>query len=277
MTDFPVEGMRNMRLKQAQQSFKAQDYATALIEAEELLDHHPDDFDALMIVGDSSLELGEALGAEAAFCRFLEFRPDDPIALSALAIARFELTDMEAAIASADRTLELMPNHAEAIYIRALANEILGNVEQAKVEFLQAEALAPDHYPVPPVPDDGEWAGIVEAAKEKLHPALKEWLKGIEITIADSPAIEKLREHSPPLSPSSLVLYQGKLPESGEDLWKVKPERMEIYRKNVSRAGLREHGFVVPIASGLRREALEWIGLPRDAYPFEGQPSSDQF
>jgi tetratricopeptide (TPR) repeat protein len=277
MADYPVEGMRDLRLKQAQQSFKAKDYASALVEAEELLDHYPDDFDALMIVGDSSLELGEALGAEAAFCRFLEFRADDPIALSALAIARFELTDMEGSIASADRTLEFLPDHAEALYIRALANEALGNLDLADFGFSQAELLAPDHYPVPRIPADSEWAGIVEAAKSKLHPALKEWLEGIEITVANSPNIEKLREHSPPLSPSSLVLYQGELPDSGEDLWQVKPAKLEIYRKNVSRAGTRENGFVVPIASGLRREALEWIGLSRDAYPFEGQPLSDQF
>jgi tetratricopeptide (TPR) repeat protein len=277
VTDFSTEGMRNLRLKQAQQSFKTQDFATALIEAEELLDQYPDDFDALMIVGDSSLELGEALGAEAAFCRFLEFRPDDPVALSALAIARFELTDIEGAIVSADRTLELLPDHAEALYIRALAHEILGNLAQAQSGFLRAAKLAPDHYPLPPIPDDSEWPAIVEAAKDKLHPVLKEWLDGIEITIADSPNVEKLREHVPPLSPSSLVLYQGKLPELGEDLWKVKPEKMEIYRKNISRAGIRENGFVVPIASGLRREALEWIGLARDAYPFPGQPLVDQF
>ncbi len=272
MTDFPVEGMRDMRLKEAQQAFKARDFALALIEAEELLDHHPDDFDALMIVGDSSLELGEALGAEAAFCRFLEFRPDDPIALSALAIARFELTDMDAAIASANRTLNLVPDHAEALYIRSLAQEMLGEHSLAADGFLRASQLAPEHYPIPKPANASEWDAIVEAAKGKLHPEIQAWFVGIEISIADSPAVAQLREHSPPLSPSSLVLYQGPMPDPGADLWVVKPERMEIYQKNVCRAGMRDGGLVAPVASGLRREALEWIGLPREAYPLEGQP-----
>jgi len=273
MTDFPVEGMRDMRLKEAKEAFKAGNYSLALIEAEELLDHHPDDFDALMIVGDSSLELGEALGAEAAFSRFLEFRPDDPIALSALAIARFELTDMDSAIASANRTLHLVPDHAEAIYIRSLAQEMLGDHSQAADGFLRASELAPEHYPIPKLAVASDWDAIVEAAKGKLHAKLQAWFVGIEISIADSPVVAQLREHSPPLSPSSLVLYQGPLPDPGADLWVLKPERMEIYRKNVCRAGMRDGGLVAPVASGLRREALEWIGLPRDAYPLE-EPSS---
>jgi tetratricopeptide (TPR) repeat protein len=272
MDEFPVEGLRDMRLKEAQAAFKARNFGLALVEAEELLDHHPDDFDALMIVGDSSLELGEALGAEAAFCRFLEFRPDDPIALSALAIARFELTDMDAAIASANRTLSLVTDHAEAIYIRSLAQEMLGDFSNAAAGFLRAAQLAPDHYPIPDPVNPSEWETIIEAAKGKLHPDLQAWLSGIQITVAESPSIEQLREHTPALSPSSLVLYQGTLPDTMEDLWTVKPERMEIYQKNVCRAALRDDGLVLPVANGLRREALEWIGLPRDAYPLSELP-----
>jgi len=275
MTMFEMEsdGMEALRLKQARFAFSKREFAPALVEAEELLDHHPDNLDALLLVGDASLELGEAMGAEAAYCRFLEFRPTDPVALSGLAIARFELTDIEASIHCANQALKEAPDHSEAIYIRALAQEMSGQLETADEDFARAAELAPDHYPIPPSPNEAEWPDVVDAAKHKLHPDLQEWLRGIEVVVEQCPRLEQLRDHAPPLSPSSLVLYQGKPPGPSGDPWLEKPERLEVYRANVCRAGLRDGGLVGPVAAGLRREALEWIGLPRNAYPLETSES----
>ena len=94
------DALLTMRLQQAREAFQKRDFPLALVEAEELLDQHPDDVDALMVVGDASLELGEAMGAAAAFCRILQFQARSPIALAGLAIARFELTDLEEAISN---------------------------------------------------------------------------------------------------------------------------------------------------------------------------------
>jgi tetratricopeptide (TPR) repeat protein len=267
MPEYQADAILEMRLKEAKTAFSNGEFVPALLEAEELLDHHPDNLDALMLVGDSSLELGEAMGAEAAYCRFLEFEPESPVALSALAIARFELAEIDASIATAEMVLELAPEHAEAIYIKALAQEIQGKAEEANAGFARAAELAPEHYPLAPDAVEAEWPDVIEAAKHKLHGDLQEWLRGIEVLVVDYPRLEQLREHSPPLSPSSLVLYQGTPPLPGDDPWSVRPERMEIYRANVCRAGLRDGGLVGPVSCGLRREALEWIGLARDTYP----------
>ena len=257
------DAMIELRLKTARASFDKKEFAAALIEAEELLDHHPDHLFGLMIVGDSSLELGEAMGAEAAFTRVLEFQPESATALSGLAISRFELTDFEGAIEAANQAISLKPTHAEAFYIRALAYEFSGQKIEAAVDFDSANTMAPDHYPIPELPPHENWPEIIEAAKSLLEEDVQEWIDGVEIRVVDIPTPARLRESTPPLSPSSLALFLGELPKHDEDAWVVKPECIELYSRNIARASVRDGDIVGPVREGLRREATEWLGLNR--------------
>ena len=201
------DGMIELRLKAAREAFDRKQFPTALVEAEELLDLHPDHLFGLMIVGDSSLELGEALGAEAAFTRVLEFQPESATALSGLAISRFELTNFDGAVESANQALALKPKHAEAYYIRGLAHEFSGRSREALADFEAASAMAPEHYPIPSLPSDEQWPEIIEAAKSLLEEELQEWIDGVELRVVDLPRRERLCESTPPLSPSSLALF----------------------------------------------------------------------
>ena len=257
------DAMIDLRLKTARSAFDQKDFLSALIEAEELLDHHPDHLLGLMIVGDSSLELGEAMGAEAAFTRVLEFQPESTAALSGLAISRFELTNFEGAIDSATQAISLKATHAEAFYIRGLAHEFAGRADEAEGDFQTAQVMAPEHYPLPKVPDSESWPEIVEAAKSLLDEEIQEWIDGIELRVIPIPAAERLRESTPPLSPSSLALFFGELPKTDQDPWVTKPERIELYARNLARAAIRDGDIVGPVREGLRREASEWLGLNR--------------
>jgi len=272
MFEYESEGLLGLRMKHAKGEFSRKNFVAALVEAEEVLDQHPDNAEALMLVGDSSLELGEALGAAASFCRVLEFEPDNVLAHSGLAIARFELTDFEAALDSAAQALELAPEHSEAIYLRGLVFEALGQTKEAEDAFQKAHSLAPEHYPLLAATPEDEWLEIIEAAKSLLHTDLQEWFDGVNIGVKASPFVEQLREHSPPLSPSSLALYQGKSPPLSEDPWLIKPPGIDLFEFNLSRASIREGGLVGPVASGLRREAVEWLGLPKNTYPLGVAP-----
>ena len=255
--------MIDLRLKTARAAFDRRDFLVALIEAEELLDHHPDHLFGLMIVGDSSLELGEAMGAEAAFTRVLEFQPESSAALSGLAISRFELTNYEGAIESANQAIALKPEHAEAFYIRGLAHEFSGNSSESSADFESASQMAPEHYPIPELPSEEEWPEIIEAAKSLLEEELQEWIDGVELRVMELPSVERLRESTPPLSPSSLALFFGELPKADQDAWVDKPLCIELYARNIARAAMRDGDIVGPVREGLRREAREWLGLSR--------------
>ena len=255
--------MIELRLKSARAAFDKKNFLGALIEAEELLDHHPDHLLSLMIVGDSSLEIGEAMGAEAAFTRVLEFQPESTAALSGLAISRFELTNFSGAIDSATQAIALKASHAEAYYIRGLAHEFAGQAGEAEGDFETAQVMAPEHYPLPDVPKDEDWPEIIEAAKSLLHEEVQEWIDGIEIRVVAIPAAERLRESTPPLSPSSLALFFGELPKPDQDAWVNKPECIELYARNLARAAIRDGDIVGPVREGLKREASEWLGLNR--------------
>jgi len=272
MFEYESEGLLGMRMKHAKTEFAAKNFIAALVEAEEVLDQHPDNTEALMLVGDASLELGEALGAAASFCRVLEFEPDNILAHSGLSIARFELTDFDAALDSASEALERAPEHAEAIYIQGLIYEAQGEADQAKTAFERAHSLAPEHYPLLVLTSPEEWEEVIEAAKTLLHPDLQAWFDGVNVIIKTSPLLEQLREHTPPLSPSSLALYQGKSPHLSEDPWLVKPPGIDLFELNLCRAALREGGLVGPVANGLRREAVEWLSLPKGTYPVGQDP-----
>ncbi len=258
-----------LRLSKAADAYQAGDPAQAVVEAEELLDEHPDHLDALYLVGDASLRLGDAPVAEAAFGRFLALSPGNPDALAGLAAARFELADLAGTISAAAEASKADPELPEAWYYTGLALERLGRPVEAREAHARATQLAPTAYPPVGEVDEATWQAALSAAYVLLPDVLRVWLADVPVVSERFPAVAGLAAMSPPLSPMVWCLYDGTPPEPGDGQAR-KPTTMRLFKGNLERVAAIEGDLPRRIAEALRHEVLDWLNLGPDELPLRG-------
>ena len=264
---FGIGDLSGLRFSEARAHFDAGRWMEALVEAEELLDVAPDHLDALFLVGEACLELGDAFGGEAAYARFLELVPGDTRALSGLAIARYELTDMDGCLSCTRQALDADGTIPEAWYFQGLALQWLGIQEESQAAFEHAYSLDKERFPLLVMLGESEWEAALAAGKALLDTKLSEWLEAVPIVSHQLPSLEVLRAATPPLSPFSPGLYWGATPDPGADAWQGRPEEIRLFRGNLERLALHAGDLPRRIAEVLRSEALDWLGMPLDSHP----------
>jgi tetratricopeptide (TPR) repeat protein len=260
-----------LRLSKAADAYQSGDVEQALVEAEELLDDHPEHLDALYLVGDASLRQGDAPVADAAFSHYLTLAPGNADALAGLAAARFELADLAGTIAAAGEAAAVEPELAEAWYYIGLALERLDRPVEAREAHARATELAPTSYPPVDECDDATWQIALAAGRGLLPDVLSAWLADVPVLTERFPVIATLASMTPPLSPMVWCLYDGTPPEPGAGADDVKPTAMRIYKGNLERVAAIEGDLPRRIAEALRHEVLDWINLGPDELPLRDE------
>jgi len=232
----------------------------ALIEAEELLDDRPSHPQALAIVGFAALKMGDIVMALEALNRFVELHQPDATLLHALSVARFEAVDYPGCLAAAEQATRKEPSLVAAWHYQGLALERLGKPTVAQARFEKAEALDPDHFPVPPDHKPLDWARLLGLAIDKTPQPIQVFYDGVSIRFAEFPAIEDLLENYPPLSPFTDALYRGRPPEDG-DPWVYRPTQVTLFQGNLSRPSIDENDVIKRITDALMHEAMHWLGV----------------
>ena len=265
------EMSRNMRLTLVRKRLDQGEFAEAVLECEELLDESPDHPEALFLLGEALLELGDPQSAGEAYEQQVEIAgrtPENPFsigALTGLAVCRFEMCDIPGAIEAARDAIRLSPELAEAHYTLGLALErVPGRKSEAVNAFSAARGLDPDAYPFPLQLDRRGWDALVAAAREKLPSKLKKFWGGVNFKLEELPDMGELRRNDPPISPTVTGLYDGTPPEDeDEDPWFVKPLAMRLFTGNIARIGDRD-AAIEEIVAVLRSEAIDWLGIGED-------------
>lgn len=253
-----------LRLKSAQDAYARRDTQEAVTEAEELLDHEPDNDQALLIVADGSLELGQPEVARVAYAEYLEMRPEDALGWAGMAVAAYEVTDLHGCIEAAEKSMALNDEGAEAWYYKGLALEHLGRRDEADICFLQASRRDGQSFPLVAEVSDAVFAAALAEALLVLPQDLRDWLEPIALKVEELPELAELRRAIPPLSPSAGALYEGTPPE--EDPIDDVPTSIRLYRRNIARAASYGADLVFLLAHALRQEALDWLALGDEAF-----------
>jgi len=262
--------LRELRLKKAGQALADGDPDLATVEAEELLDEEPANVDALLIVGDASLEIGVPACAIEAFSQALDLVDDAPRARSGICIARFELGDLEGCVSAAEAACASHPALVEPWYYRGLALERLGRREEAQASLARAAEMAPDVYPVVPAMPDDTWAAQIRSGLDALPGSLRGWASGVPIETSWFPDLAALRALDPTASPTVPAVCEGEPPplSDGPVPWENHPRCIRLYRGNLERiAGVERVSVARLVTESVRIEALDWLGLPVDAFP----------
>jgi tetratricopeptide (TPR) repeat protein len=259
-----------LRLDRVRRALDQGDFGGAVIEVEELLDEDPEHSEALVLLGEALLELGDAEGAVDAYEHHLQVAAADSAsspwmipALAGLAIARFESCDLQGAVEAARESARLAPDLAESHFYLGLALERLpGRMAEALSAFVAAQQLDPEAYPFPMQLSRKQWDDLIERARRLLPKVLQDFWKGVPFRVEDLPPIDDLRRSDPPITPTVSALYEGEPPEDG-DPWQRRPEALRLFTGNLARLG-SEDAVVEDLVRSMQEEALDWLGASLD-------------
>jgi tetratricopeptide (TPR) repeat protein len=253
-----------MRLHRVRRALDDGAWSDAVLEAEELLDERPDDDDAQFLLGEALLELGDYEIAQAVFADRVRAAPTEDKSLLGLAVASYHLCDFPLATESAREVARRRPDQAEAYFVLGLVLERdPARRAEATVALTTAARLDPDRFPLPMSLTPQRWQEAVELALDKVHPRIRAFWERVPVRIEACPDLADLRDVDPPLSPSVGALYAGRPPEDG-DPYEHPPEAIRLFSNNLGRSPTFD-AMVDDLAEAFEHEALDWLGLERDA------------
>jgi Flp pilus assembly protein TadD/predicted Zn-dependent protease with MMP-like domain len=153
------------------------------------------------------------------------------------AVALFELCRFEEARAAFTRLRDDADHGAHAYQHLGLLLERDGKWAEAEASFTRAHQLAPEDFPPPVLPSEGEFRDAVAKAVKALPKDMQKDLRGVPVSTEEIPRDEDLRDGEPPLSPTILGLFRG--PSLGEPCPKDEKDpcrSVVLYRRNLARA-----------------------------------------
>ena len=254
------ELLLDLRLKTAQSALADGDADRALVEAEELLEAHPDHVPALLVVASAALQMGDAMLAAEAYSSVVARRPEDAASHTGIAMARFGLADLTGALDAARVATALRPDLPDGWYYVGLALERLGDQGRAASAFSRAQALAPEAYALPSILTVGAWDAAHGSALALLPDDLRAFYAEVPVLWERFPAIDELLAVDPPLSPFTDALYSG-TPPVEEDPWSVRPTAIRLFQGNLGRPAAAPRELAGRIARAMVQEALDWLGI----------------
>jgi tetratricopeptide (TPR) repeat protein len=248
----PADVHAAVLLDEARAALRRGEAATAAVLAEEVLDHDPDDLDALRIVADAAPRYGHGevgmLAAEQAGRRGAR-------TATLTAAARLAACQVDGALESADHALADDPEDARAHAVRAQALEFLGRADEADRAYAQAYRLRPAAYPRALAVPAATWDTLVHAARADLVPELRDALRRVDLVVDDLPDLVALHAIVPPPNPTSDGVLFG---QGGE-------ARIVLYRRNLARGATSLDDVTARITHALEGELEALLDREEDS------------
>ncbi len=176
----------------------------------------------------------------------------------------FELGRFEEARRQLERAVTLDPESAHAVHYLGLVLERLGDERGAARALAQANALEPDHYPIPAVIDEAAFETAADEALRNLPRSLREHVENIPILIEDYPSVELMQREN--LSPQILGLFLGvprteaAVTDQPRDL-----NRIFLFKKNLEKVCRDRDDLIEQIQITMRHEVGHHLGLDEEA------------
>lgn len=251
-----------LRTASVKRAFAEGRLTEAALDAEELLDEVPDHPEALFLLAETLLELGDAELAALVYHQRSLAGDESLEVLSGLGVARFESCDVEGAVEALREVVRRAPDDAEAHYVLGLALELLSTEGQntaleAIAHLTEARDLEPERYPLAIALPAEAWQAALEAAIDRLPEALASVWEGVPVVLEDLPKIRELSASGHPTSPRVPLMYVG---EPGDDPEGTLPVAMRVFTRTVARAGSLD-AIEDALHAALEAEALNWLDL----------------
>jgi len=175
----------------------------------------------------------------------------------------FELGRFAEARRQLEHAVLLDPESPHAVYHFALALERAGEDEDAWRAFQQANALDPDHYPLPVATADVDFDRAAERALADLPASIREYVEHVPVLVRDFPDEELLEGER--ISPQILGLFIG-VPrtEAEPSQQPVDVDRVFLFKKNLEKICRTRAELIEQIQITVKHEIGHYLGLDED-------------
>jgi predicted Zn-dependent protease with MMP-like domain/Tfp pilus assembly protein PilF len=175
----------------------------------------------------------------------------------------FELGRFEDARRSLELAVALDLEAGHALYHLALVLERLGEEDAAAHTFAKANALDPDHYPLPVTVDAEFFERVVAESIDNLPRSIREYVADVPVLVEDYPSAELLGSEN--ISPQILGLYIG-VPRSEAEVGAQPTDltRVIVFKRNLEKVCSTRDELVEQIQITLRHEVGHHLGLSEE-------------
>jgi len=174
----------------------------------------------------------------------------------------FELGRYEEARRVLEQTAMLDPDSAHIVYYLGLVLERLESDEAADA-FERANALDPNHYPLPIEMSRDEFERVVEIAIDNLPRSIREYIADVPILLEDFPSRELMAAEN--VSPQILGLFVGSpRTEMSATSQALDLDRVLLFVKNHEKICRDREDLIEQIQVTVRHEIGHYLGLDEE-------------
>ena len=175
----------------------------------------------------------------------------------------FEMGRFEEARRQLERAVSLNPDAAHAVYHLGLVLERLGEGAESLRMQTRANALDPEHYPLPIAIAEDDFERAAREAVDNLPRSIRECIQGVPLLVEDFPSETMLEAHR--VSPQILGIFIGTprterhVTEQPRDL-----DRIVLFKKNLEKVCRDRAELVEQIEITVKHEVGHYLGLDED-------------
>lgn len=249
----------------------------AIADLEGLLERGCDDeirMEALLMLGEALLRSQQPEKAVKAAEQALVLDPDEAQAHNLKAQACIDLHLFEQGLKASEQAIQAEEHFAPAYFSMGELREAMGDIAAADKAFALAREHDPDVYNLPVQMDKSALEEMLKELPADLSDRLESYFSDVDFAVSDTPVIADLAACEPKLSPSVIMRFIGSAAATEGDPWQRKPERVEVYRRNLLRACADEDDVAETLAGVLVDEVKAFIGVDEDEV-WEGAEDSE--
>ena len=175
----------------------------------------------------------------------------------------FELGRFEEARRQLEHAVLLDPDSPHAVYHFALASERIGEDRDALRGFQQANALDPDHYPLPVPIDEADFDAAAAQALADLPRSIREYVEHVPLMVRDFPDDDLLEGER--ISPQILGIFIGVPRTEAEPSHQSTDfDRVFLFKKNLEKVCRTRAELIEQIQITVKHEIGHYLGLDED-------------
>jgi predicted Zn-dependent protease with MMP-like domain/Tfp pilus assembly protein PilF len=175
----------------------------------------------------------------------------------------FELGRFEEAHQRLERSVAIEPDAPHALYHLGLVLERLDQLEESERALTQANALAPEQYPLPTPIELDRFEAAARGALEDLPRSIHEYVAGIPLLIEDFPSQELIDGEN--VSPQILGIFIGVArTQAGVTDQPADVDRIILFKRNLEKVCRDEAQLIEQIQVTVKHEVGHYLGLDED-------------
>ncbi len=175
----------------------------------------------------------------------------------------FELARFDDAKRSLGASASMDPESGHALYHLGLVLERVGEPEEAARAFTSANALDPEHYPLPAEIDEVLFNGAAAEALENLPRSIREYVSDVPVLVEDYPSDDLSALEN--VSPQILGIYLG-TPRTEAEITAQPTQvtRVILFKKNLEKICRDRDDLIEQIQITVRHEIGHHLGLSEE-------------